>query len=51
MAPVRFGYTDNSEGSHSVTTLEEDEYPAHYHQGAQAPDTTRRSCCGHRRVG
>ena len=40
MAPVQFGYTDAAEESHSVTTLEEDEFPSHYHQGVQAPDTT-----------
>lgn len=32
MADVRFGYLDNGGEWHAVTTLEEDEYPAYYHQ-------------------
>lgn len=32
MAEVKFGYLDKSGEWHAVTTLEEDEYPAHYHQ-------------------
>jgi len=34
MAAVKFGYHDNDDGWHDVTTLEEQEYPAHYHQRA-----------------
>lgn len=34
MAAVKFGYQDNADGWHDVTTLEEQEYPAHYHQSA-----------------
>ncbi|MGB4405565.1 MAG: BREX system Lon protease-like protein BrxL, partial [Sphaerochaeta sp.] len=34
--PVHFGYTDNSTGKESmVTTLEEREYPRHYHQNVE----------------
>lgn len=33
MAEVRFGYLDKAGEWHAVTTLEEDEYPAYYHQG------------------
>jgi len=32
MAEVKFGYLDKSGEWHAVTTLEEDEYPAHYQQ-------------------
>jgi ATP-dependent Lon protease len=32
---VKFGYTDAAGGWHDVTTLEEDEYPGHYHQVVQ----------------
>lgn len=32
MAAVKFGYLDHSGGWHAVSTLEEDEYPTHYHQ-------------------
>lgn len=32
MAEVKFGYLDKSGEWHAVTTLEEDEYPAYYHQ-------------------
>ncbi|WP_293781479.1 BREX system Lon protease-like protein BrxL [uncultured Aeromicrobium sp.] len=32
MADVRFGYLDKDGTWHAVTTLEEDEYPAYYHQ-------------------
>jgi ATP-dependent Lon protease len=37
MAAVKFGYADNAGEWRPVTTLEEDEYPAYYHQrGAEA---------------
>ena len=37
MAHVQFGYTDKAGEWRAVTTLEEDEYPAYYHQrGAEA---------------
>ena len=32
MANVKFGYSDNAGEWRAVTTLEEDEYPAYYHQ-------------------
>ena len=32
MAEVKFGYLDKAGGWHTVTTLEEQEYPAYYHQ-------------------
>ena len=32
MAEVKFGYSNKDGGWHAVTTLEEDEYPAHYHR-------------------
>ena len=32
MANVNFGYMDKAGEWHAVTTLEEDEYPTHYHQ-------------------
>ncbi len=32
MAAVKFGYLDKAGEWHAVTTLEEDEYPTHYHQ-------------------
>jgi ATP-dependent Lon protease len=32
MAEVKFGYLDKSGAWHAVTTLEEDQYPAYYHQ-------------------
>src|SRR3954470_8811108 len=32
MTTVKFGYLDKSGGWQAVTTLEEDEYPAYYHQ-------------------
>ena len=38
MAPVRFWYTDTAEATYHVTTLEEDEHPAHYRRGVEAPD-------------
>ncbi|MEX2133203.1 MAG: MIT C-terminal domain-containing protein, partial [Acidimicrobiia bacterium] len=38
MADVKFGYSDSSGTWHAVATLEEDEYPAHYHQRARAGD-------------
>ena len=34
MAEVKFGYLDKAGGWHPVTTLEEQEYPAYYHQRA-----------------
>ncbi|MDA4133651.1 MAG: BREX system Lon protease-like protein BrxL, partial [Thaumarchaeota archaeon] len=34
MAEVKFGYLDKPGGWHPVTTLEEQEYPAYYHQRA-----------------
>jgi ATP-dependent Lon protease len=34
MAKVKFGYLDKARVWHPVTTLEEQEYPAHYHQHA-----------------
>jgi ATP-dependent Lon protease len=33
MAEVKFGYLDSEDTWHAVATLEEDEYPAHYHRG------------------
>lgn len=36
MAEVKFGYLDNDGGWHPVTTLEEDEYPTHYHRTRHA---------------
>jgi len=39
MAAVNFGYTDKAGEWHPVTTLEEDEYPAYYHQ-SQRQDRT-----------
>lgn len=39
MADVKFGYNSLAVGWTAVTTLEEDEYPAHYYRGrAVAPD-------------
>jgi ATP-dependent Lon protease len=42
MASVKFGYNDRSGDWHEVTTLEEREYPSHYHQrvdeGSEAGD-------------
>ncbi|MEU7822446.1 BREX system Lon protease-like protein BrxL [Catellatospora sp. NPDC049133] len=32
MADVKFGYADSGGGWHSVSTLEEDEYPGYYHR-------------------
>jgi ATP-dependent Lon protease len=46
MAGVQFGYNSVSEEWLSVTTLEEDEFPAHYYQragGAPVVETTRPS--------
>ena len=45
MAEVKFGYLDNDGGWQPVTTLEEDEYPTHYHpprhpESAGATDST-----------
>ena len=43
MADVNFGYDSVGGGWSAVTTLEEDEYPAHYHRGrpsAPAADTS-----------
>ncbi|AZZ42538.1 BREX system Lon protease-like protein BrxL [Acidipropionibacterium jensenii] len=34
--PVDFSYTDTAGGRHPVTTLEEDEYPAHYSMGQRS---------------
>ena len=34
MAEVKFGYLDRAGDWHDVTTLEEQEYPSHYHQSA-----------------
>lgn len=34
MAEVKFGYTDDAGEWHTVTTLEEDEYPEYYHRRA-----------------
>ncbi|MET3769843.1 ATP-dependent Lon protease [Marisediminicola sp. UYEF4] len=34
MADVRFGYSDTAGVWHAVSTLEEDEYPTHYHRHA-----------------
>ena len=36
MAQVKFGYRDEAGDWHTVTTLEEDEYPAYYHQSGAA---------------
>jgi ATP-dependent Lon protease len=36
MAEVKFGYSDKAGEWRAVTTLEEDEYPAYYHQGSGA---------------
>src|SRR5690625_1199203 len=36
MAEVKFGYSDEAGKWHAVTTLEEEEYPAYYHQRAGA---------------
>ncbi len=36
MAEVKFGYLDADGGWHAVTTLEEDEYPTHYHRTRHA---------------
>lgn len=38
MAEVEFGYLDKADGWHSVVTLEEQEYPAHYHRRAAESD-------------
>ena len=44
MAEVKFGYTDKAGEWRAVTTLEEDEYPAYYHQrsGEKATRDDRR---------
>lgn len=36
MADVKFGYLDHDGGWHAVTTLEEEEYPTHYHRARHA---------------
>jgi ATP-dependent Lon protease len=36
MSAVKFGYTDVGGTWHSVTTLEEDEYPAYYYRGTES---------------
>ncbi|GGN82461.1 ATP-dependent Lon protease [Actinoplanes lobatus] len=38
MASVAFGYTDAGGGWRPVTTLEEDEYPEHYHRRSRPPE-------------
>ena len=38
MAEVNFGYLDKAGEWHGVTTLEEDEYPTHYHQQTTEAD-------------
>lgn len=38
MAEVKFGYLDKAGEWRSVTTLEEDEYPAYYHQRRRSDD-------------
>lgn len=38
MADVKFGYSDTPGAWRAVTTLEEDEYPAYFHQPASASD-------------
>lgn len=43
MADVKFGYSDSSGAWQAVATLEEDEYPAHYHQRARAGGETESS--------
>ena len=43
MAPVKFGYSDTSGEWHAVTTLEEDEYPAHYYRGSAAAPVAEHS--------
>ena len=48
MADVKFGYLDKAGEWHAVTTLEEDEYPAYYHQRPATMTATSRSC-GRRR--
>lgn len=40
MNTVKFGYADKAGGWHAVSTLEEDEYPEHYHQIAGTNGTT-----------
>jgi ATP-dependent Lon protease len=40
MAEVKFGYLDQAGTWRSVTTLEEDEYPEHYHRSRKDSDTT-----------
>ena len=48
MADVKFGYLDKAGEWRAVTTLEEDEYPAYYHQTrgtARRGAETRRTAC------
>jgi ATP-dependent Lon protease len=46
MADVKFGYLDKAGEWRSVTTLEEDEYPAYYHQRRRTDDETGGSSDG-----
>jgi ATP-dependent Lon protease len=46
MADVKFGYLDKADEWRSVTTLEEDEYPAYYHQRRRTDDETGGSSDG-----
>jgi ATP-dependent Lon protease len=39
MVEVKFGYSDKGGAWHSVTTREEDEYPAHYYRGRKEEPT------------
>ena len=41
MAEVKFGYLDKAGEWHAVTTLEEDEYPAYYHQTRRGEQRTK----------
>lgn len=43
MADVKFGYESLGGGWKAVTTLEEDEYPTHYHRGGSAVQTDETS--------
>ncbi|CPV54860.1 Uncharacterised protein [Mycobacteroides abscessus subsp. abscessus] len=46
MADVKFGYLDKTGEWRSVTTLEEDEYPAYYHQRRRTDDQSGESSDG-----
>ena len=46
MAEVKFGYLDKAGEWRAVTTLEEDEYPAYYHQRSGAAQRGGRGPCG-----